>query len=310
MNLVAIDKPTAEHKPGAERKSAAKKIQNKKNDTSRVPKNRVDFAFLDSGTGGLPYLLHLKEKSPHSNCVYVADTKNFPYGEKDTPRIIEAACSAAESIIKRFKPAAFVIGCNTISVTALEELRRRFFPVPFVGTVPAIKRAASLTKNGRIGLLATRRTIEEPYTAELAERYAANCTLISRADPDLVDFVEHGFFTASDAEKEEAVRPALDFFLKHDADTVVLGCTHFLHVAPVLEKCACGRIRFVDSKEGVVNQALRIVRPAAPSASAESTAADPKPSPSAFFITGPSGIDEAPYKLLCERSGLLYGGIL
>ena len=163
---------------------------------------------------------------------------------------------------------------------------------------------------GRIGLLATRRTIEEPYTAELAERYAANCTLISRADPDLIDFVEHGFLTASDAEKEQAVRPALDFFLKHDADTVVLGCTHFLHVAPVLEKLAGARIRFVDSKEGVVNQALRIVRPAAPSASAESTAADPKPSPSAFFITGPAGIDEAPYKLLCERSCLLYGGIL
>ena len=208
MNLVAIDK------------TAAQKI-------------RIDFAFLDSGTGGLPYLLHLKEKSPHSNCVYVADTKNFPYGEKDTPRIIEAACSAAELTVKRFKPAAFVIGCNTISVTALEELRRRFFPVPFVGTVPAIKRAASLTKNGKIGLLATRRTIEELYTAELAERYAANCTLISRADPDLIDFVEHGFFTASDAEKEQAVRPALDFFLKHDADTVVLGCTHFLHIAPV-----------------------------------------------------------------------------
>ena len=149
-----------------------------------------------------------------------------------------------------------------------------------------------------------------PYTAELAERYAANCTLISRADPDLVDFVEHGFFTASDAQKEEAMRPALDYFLKHDADTVVLGCTHFLHIAAVLEKLAGARIRFVDSKEGVVNQALRIVRPAAPSVSSESAASDPDPGPSAFFITGPAGIDEAPYKTLCERSGLLYGGIL
>jgi len=277
----------------------------------------IDFVFLDSGTGGLPYLLHLKEKSPHSNCVYVADMKNFPYGEKDTPRIIEAACSAAELTVKRFKPAAFVIGCNTISVTALEELRRRFFPMPFVGTVPAIKCAASLTKNGKIGLLATRRTIEEPYTAELAERYAANCTLISRADPDLIDFVEHGFFTASDAEKEQVVRPALDFFLKNNADTVVLGCTHFTHLADIMQKAAGKNVSVVDSRDGVARRAIEVhdnlINSKKESENIFTAAADflsDVPDES-FFVTGVSDDKaKAYYRAFCKMLGIPFGGTL
>ena len=96
----------------------------------------VNFAFLDSGTGGLPYLKYLKAERPDSACVYVGDTKNFPYGEKTAGQIIEKSCGCAEKIIKKWNPDAVVVACNTISVSALDELRRRFPGTPFVGTVP------------------------------------------------------------------------------------------------------------------------------------------------------------------------------
>ena len=112
----------------------------------------VDFAFLDSGIGGIPYLLFLQEKQQNANCIYYADTKNFPYGQKSSEQIIENATIATQKIIEKWNPGAIILACNTISVTALEELRKRFPNVPFVGTVPAIKPAATISKTKKIGL--------------------------------------------------------------------------------------------------------------------------------------------------------------
>ncbi|WP_428768708.1 glutamate racemase [Treponema sp. HNW] len=274
----------------------------------------VDYVFFDSGTGGLPYMLHLKEKSPNTLCIYVADTRNFPYGLKSGSQITSCAEAAVRLILRYFKPRAVVIGCNTISVTALEQLRASFPSLHFVGTVPAIKQAASVTKNGRIGLLATRRTVDEPYTAELANRFAPDCTLITRADPTLIRFIEHDFFTASEAAKKAAVLPAVDFFAEQGVDTIILGCTHFLHMADTIAEAAGAGVCVVDSKEGVVNQALRVglerfegsVRPVLPPAEP----LYPAYADSTFFITGPEGINEEPYKILSKKLNIPYGGIL
>ena len=80
----------------------------------------VDFAFIDSGTGGLPYMKYLKEKCPEASCIYVADAANFPYGEKTSEQVIECAHQFCQKVIKRFDPKVIVIACNTMSVTALE----------------------------------------------------------------------------------------------------------------------------------------------------------------------------------------------
>ena len=263
----------------------------------------ADFVFFDSGTGGIPYMLYLKQKSPHSSCVYVADTKNFPYGEKSGGEIVRCASDTVHLILCRFVPRAFV-ACNTLSVTALEQLRAAFPAVPFVGTVPAIKQAAAVSKNRRIGLLATQRTVDEPYTAELAQRFASDCTLIKRADPALIEFIEHDFFTASEADKKAAVKPAVNFFLENGTDTIILGCTHFLHIADVIAQEAGKEVQVVDSKEGVVNQALRVA-PADSAVHSKACSID-----CTFFISGPSGIDEVPYKVLSKKLGIPYGGIL
>src|SRR5574344_424067 len=153
----------------------------------------IDFAFLDSGTGGLPYLKCLKEKSPNSCCIYVGDTKNFPYGEKTKDQIIENSANCIKKIIEKWNPNVIVIACNTISVTALEEFRKRFPTKPFVGTVPAIKPASLISKTRKIGLLATNATVNHPYTKNLQKEFASDCQMISRGDPDLISFIEHKF---------------------------------------------------------------------------------------------------------------------
>jgi len=268
----------------------------------------VDFVFFDSGTGGIPYMLYLKQKSPQSACIYAADTRNFPYGEKSGGEIARCASDTVRLILRRFTPRTFIIACNTVSVTALGQLRAAFPAIPFVGTVPAINQAAAVTKNKRIGLLATQRTVDEPYTADLASRFAPDCTLIKRADPALIEFIEHDFFTASPSDKKAAVKPAVDFFAEQEADTIILGCTHFLHMADTIAEAAGTNVRIVDSKEGVVNQALRMCTQRA--GAGDSGCKSPRSDDCTFFISGSGGADEKSYKVLAEKLKIPYGGSL
>ena len=177
----------------------------------------VDFAFIDSGTGGLPYMCYLNEKCPSASCIYVADAQNFPYGEKTTDEICSCVTKLCEKIISRFSPKVIVLACNTMSVTALSVLRSKF-DVSFIGTVPAIKLASSITKNKRIGLLATRRSVSENYTLKLINDFASDCQVFSRGDGELISFIEHNLTTANENEKLKAVKPAVDFFKENDVD--------------------------------------------------------------------------------------------
>ncbi|NLK45367.1 MAG: glutamate racemase [Treponema sp.] len=219
----------------------------------------IQILFLDSGTGGLPYMIHLKEIAPEIRCVYVGDTANFPYGEKTLEQIKFMAAETVERAIKRFNPQIVVVACNTISVAALKTLRARF-SIPFVGTVPAIKLAAALTENKKIGLLATRYTIEDSYTTDLINQFASDCSVFKRGDAELISFIEHNLFTASYEEKLKAVKPAVDFFKKADVDTVVLACTHFLHLISEFKESFEKNVKIVDSRDGVIKQAMRLIK--------------------------------------------------
>ena len=107
----------------------------------------TDFVFIDSGVGGIPYMTALLQKAPDASCVYVADNANFPYGEKTHEEVVNCVVSVVQKICDKFNPRVIVLACNTISVNALEVLRQKFPQIKFVGTVPAIKLAASITKN-------------------------------------------------------------------------------------------------------------------------------------------------------------------
>lgn len=217
----------------------------------------VQYAFLDSGIGGIPYYKHLTELYPNASCAYVADVKHFPYGEKTLDQVISFSKETVQKIIEKVNPQVIIIACNTISVSALCALRSQF-DIPFVGTVPAIKRAVKASTNKRIAVLATERTVNDIYTQKLIEEFGDGCVFFMRADSALVKKIEEDLLQATYTEKRNAILPAMDFFKAVRADTAVLACTHFLQLQDVFQKEAAPNITIVDSLEGVVNQALKI----------------------------------------------------
>lgn len=281
----------------------------------------VDFAFLDSGTGGIPYMLSLKEKVPGATCVYLGDTARFPYGQKTPKEVTDAASEAVELIQKKWSPKTLIVACNTISVTALEGLRARFPDLPIVGTVPAIKLAAKVTKNKRIGLLATNATVNHPYSQKLIEDFASDCAVFKRGDPDLIEFIEKKLFTASREERLFAVRPAVDWFASNDCDTIILGCTHFTHIADDIKAAAGDGVFVIDSREGVANQALRVFpgrvldqNGPALLGQEENSFQDqncgPLPADKSFFCTAATSEQEEEYRAMCARFDIPFGGLL
>lgn len=270
----------------------------------------VDFAFIDSGTGGIPYMLELKKKFPSASCVYVGDTAHFPYGQKSREEIISCASSAIKTIIEKWNPKTLVIACNTMSVTALDDLRKIFPALPIVGTVPAIRLAAKVSRNRRIGLLATNATVSHPYCDSLIKNYASDCQIFKRGDPTLVDFVEHKLFTSSKEDRAVALKPALDYFSNNDCDTIILGCTHFTHIAKDIEEIAGSEVQVVDSRDGVANQAIKVEQEIGNSCDGASHLSDEIKDMS-FYVTALHCDEEnVEYKMLCDYFSIPWGGLI
>jgi glutamate racemase len=206
--------------------------------------------FLDSGIGGLPYCKYFYERNGAEPLVYLADREHFPYGRRTRENLVSVLTSLMETVIKKVNPKITVLACNTATVSTLDELRRAFPGLPFVGTVPAVKPAARIAKNGRVGVLGTERTIEEPYIRRLAAENG-NCEILGIAAPDLVDFVECRLLHATEDEKRAAVRAYLDRFRTEDINAIVLGCTHFLFLAEEFRMEAAPDITIFDSVEGI-----------------------------------------------------------
>ena len=268
--------------------------------------DRVDFAFIDSGTGGIPYLVRLKELCPSAKCIYVGDTKNFPYGEKSHEEVIECVLSLVKSIRERCNPRVIVMACNTMSVNALDEVRTANPDIKVVGTVPAIKLASTVSKKRRIGLLATNSTINNPYNKELKNAFAFDCELIPRGDPDLISYVEHRYFRATREETKNAIKPAVDFFKENNCDVIILGCTHFLNMADEIQEVAGSDIYVVDSREGVVKHALDVAEYKIDENNKETNYEK-----DILYVTGFSDKDdENEYNIITSKYGLIFSGKL
>ncbi len=266
------------------------------------------FAFLDSGTGGIPYMLALKKKQPDAKCVYLGDTLHFPYGEKSVDEITDCAAKAISLILKNWNPGALVIACNTISVTALDSLRSIFTELPIVGTVPAIKLAANVTRNKRIGFLATNASVRSPYSQKLIDDFASDCEVYRRGDPELVDFVERYFFSSTKEQRLCAVRPAVDFFASKGCDTIILGCTHFTHIADDIQEAAGNNVRVIDSRDGVSKQAIKVEK-AYKGGYVRGDCRMPFKDMS-FFVTAATPAEEREYKALCAKLCIPWGGVV
>jgi glutamate racemase len=259
------------------------------------------IAFLDSGVGGLPYLAHTRLMLPDRRYVYVADRENFPYGEKEPARIMAAAIAVTEKLLAREHPRLVVVACNTMSVVALARLRQ-LFTVPFVGVVPAVKPAAALSRSRRVGVLATRQTVEGDYLKHLIEDHARGCAVVSLPAAGLVEYVEEQLCTADPADRAARVRREVERFRDGRIDALVLGCTHFLHLEEEFRSLLEAEgISLVDSRQGVTRQVARLLDGAP--VTVETRA------PDALYLTGRPPLEDR-YGWFAEKYDLRLEGIL
>ncbi|MGH6705865.1 MAG: glutamate racemase, partial [Sphingomicrobium sp.] len=162
--------------------------------------------FFDSGVGGLSVLGPTRELLPNAPIVYAADNAAFPYGKRSDEELAERVPALLGRLVERFHPRLVVIACNTASTIALDHARAAL-DIPIVGTVPAIKPAAEISKSRVIGVLGTEATVRQPYVDDLSARFAAGCTIIRHGSPELVELAETKL--AGGEVSVEAVRTAI-----------------------------------------------------------------------------------------------------
>ena len=217
------------------------------------------IAFLDSGLGGLPYLQWVRRRCPDLRFNYFADTANFPYGERREHEVRDAAAGAARRIFARGTPKLLALACNTASLAALEEIRS-FAPCPVVGTVPAVKPAAERPDGRPIGVLATRSTIDSPCLDALIASFAPDRRVIRSAAGDIVRYVEESLLGEADPGPGAIMLRALESLREAKVGSVVIGCTHFLHILDFIADHMGAGVQLVDSREGVGRRILELIR--------------------------------------------------
>lgn len=214
------------------------------------------LGVFDSGVGGLSVLKAIRKQLPDEDVLYVADQAHVPYG----PRPMEQVRSFSEAIT-RFLLARgskiIVVACNTASACALHSLRQDFPQAPFVGMEPAVKPAAETSRSGVVGVLATPATFQGALYASVIERFARGVTVLQHTCPGLVAQIEAG--ELSSAKTRAILEDALLPMLAQGIDTVVLGCTHYPFVIPLIEAISGPEVRVIDPAPAVARQVERLL---------------------------------------------------
>ncbi len=212
------------------------------------------LAFYDSGIGGLPYARMCRSLMPDARFVYYADSAHFPLGTRPVDEVRRIVVEAAAAIVARHHPDVLVLACNTASVVALSAVRDAFPDLAVVGTVPAIKPAAERGRGG-IAVLGSERTVSDPYTHGLVERFAQGKRVRLVAAPGWIEFVERNWLGSTAEQRREAVRPLLEGLMAEGVETFVMACTHFLYLEDDIRSVAGDSSLVIDSAEGVARRA-------------------------------------------------------
>jgi glutamate racemase len=218
------------------------------------------IAVVDSGLGGLTVHRELVRLLPAADFVFVADDAAFPYGRLSDATLVARVVALVGRIIERHAPDLVVIACNTASTLALPVLRARF-PLPFVGTVPAIKPAAALSRTGVVSVLGTPGTVARDYTRELIQAHAAHCAVTLVGSPTLAGFAEAELrgAPAVDADIAAAIAPCFVQSAGKRTDVVVLACTHYPLLAARFTQLAPWPVAFVDPAPAIARRVLTLV---------------------------------------------------
>ncbi|HET9337067.1 MAG TPA: glutamate racemase [Sphingomicrobium sp.] len=250
--------------------------------------------FFDSGVGGLSVLEPTRAILPNAPIVYAADNAGYPYGTKSELELAARVPALLGRLVERFRPRLAVIACNTASTIALDHVRAAL-DIPVVGTVPAIKPAAELSRSRVIGVLGTEATVRQPYVDDLAQRFASDCRVIRHGSAELVNLAEAklaGEPLSIDA-IHDAIRPMIRQPDGEKMDVMVLACTHFPLLAEEITT-AFPAIAQVDGGSGIARRIAYLTEgqkwpAAAPPGIAVFTA---PPRPSLFPALKRFGIDD------------------
>lgn len=214
------------------------------------------IGVFDSGVGGLSVLQHIREALPEANLIYVADSGHVPYGGRSAA-FIEARAMALTRFLLGQGAEAIVIACNTATAAAALPLRKQFSNIPFIAMEPAIKPAVAATKSNVVGVLATVGTLESARFAALLEKYAGNVKIVTQGCPGLVELVERGDLHS--VETRRLVERYTAPLLAAGADTLILGCTHYPFLAPLIREVVGEDIVLIDTGAAVARELKRRV---------------------------------------------------
>ncbi len=215
------------------------------------------IGVFDSGVGGLTVLREIIRQLPGYDTLYLADNAHCPYGPRPGEEIRAFSEGVARYLLGR-GARCIVVACNTASAAALGHLRARFPDTPFVGMVPPVKPAVALTRSGTVGVLATPATLGGRLFAEVVERFAEGVRVLTQECPGLVEQIEAGEIDGPAT--EELLRRYLPPLLDQHADVIVLGCTHYPFLAPVIQRLAGPAVRLLDPSEAVARQVGRVLQ--------------------------------------------------
>lgn len=221
---------------------------------------RPRILLFDSGMGGLTVARAVAKQLPDATLIYAADNAGFPYGAWKEAELIQRIVKVMGELIARAKPDAVVIACNTASTIALVALREAF-SVPFIGTVPAIKPAAALTKSGVIGVLATPGTVSREYTHALIHTYAYHCKVFLHGAKRMAEIAEHKL-KGHPVDLEELRAEIAPVFRTREGkktDVVVLGCTHYPLLIEDMKKVEPWPVTYIDPAPAIARRTADII---------------------------------------------------
>ncbi|SDG49946.1 glutamate racemase [Pseudomonas benzenivorans] len=218
--------------------------------------NDAPIGVFDSGVGGLSVLREIRALLPAESLLYVADSGHVPYGEK-SPEFIRQRCRSLAAFLLEQGAKALVLACNTATVAGVAELRELYPQLPIVGMEPAVKPAAAATRSGVVGVLATTGTLKSAKFAALLDRFASDVRVITQPCPGLVERIEGGELDspATRALLQGWVAP----LLAEGCDTLILGCTHYPFIKPLLRELVPESVSLIDTGAAVARQLQRLL---------------------------------------------------
>ena len=216
----------------------------------------MNIAILDSGVGGQSILAGLKKVASQHHYTYFADHKNFPYSTKSVQELQKIAEENVSQLIAEGAE-LIVIACNTLTVAALDQLRKTFPTIPFIGTVPPVKKAAdTLPPSAKIIVVFTKHTAKSQYLKNLIQQHSKGQQFISIGTTQLVKAVENNDSDQAQHILKELFAP----YSKQRVSAVIIGCTHFSFVKQEIRNCFPYPIQIFDSVEGITKQLQRITK--------------------------------------------------